>query len=104
MTEAFICDGVRTPIGRYGGALAHIRTDDLAALPISLCSVTHPRLGGVTRDYGRANQAGEDNWQWRAWLRALAGMPVSVPGCTINRLRFGHGCCQPRCARLAKRS
>ncbi|MCW5622287.1 MAG: 3-oxoadipyl-CoA thiolase [Burkholderiales bacterium] len=89
MTEAFICDGVRTPIGRYGGALAHIRTDDLAALPIKALMQRHPALDWEAVDdvvYGCANQAGEDNRNVARMGALLAGMPVSVPGCTINRL------------------
>jgi len=89
MNEAFLCDGVRTPIGRYGGALAHIRTDDLAALPIKALMQRHPSVDWEAVDdiiYGCANQAGEDNRNVARMAALLAGLPVSVPGCTINRL------------------
>jgi 3-oxoadipyl-CoA thiolase len=87
--EAFLCDAVRTPIGRYGGALASVRTDDLAAIPIR---VLMERNGGVdwaaVEDvlYGCANQAGEDNRNVARMAALLAGLPVDVPGATINRL------------------
>ncbi|MCC7548505.1 MAG: 3-oxoadipyl-CoA thiolase [Burkholderiales bacterium] len=89
MTEAFVCDGVRTPIGRYGGALAQIRTDDLGALPIRALMQRHPGLDWESVDdvvYGCANQAGEDNRNVARMASLLAGLPVAVPGCTINRL------------------
>ena len=89
MNEAFICDGVRTPIGRYGGALAQIRTDDLGALPIKALMQRHPGLDWEAVDdvvYGCANQAGEDNRNVARMAALLAGVPVAVPGCTINRL------------------
>jgi len=89
MNDAFICDGVRTPIGRYGGALAHIRTDDLGALPIKALMQRHPDLDWEAVDdvvYGCANQAGEDNRNVARMAALLAGVPVAVPGCTINRL------------------
>jgi 3-oxoadipyl-CoA thiolase len=89
MSEAFICDAVRTPIGRYGGALAGVRTDDLAAVPLCALSRRHPGLDWAAVDdviLGCANQAGEDNRNVArmAWL--LAGLPDSVSGSTINRL------------------
>ncbi|MWD29453.1 3-oxoadipyl-CoA thiolase [Aquicoccus sp. SCR17] len=86
---AFICDGIRTPIGRYGGALSGVRADDLAALPIKALM---DRNGGVDWEkvedviYGSANQAGEDNRNVGRMAALLAGLPVSVPGSTINRL------------------
>ncbi len=89
MSEAFICDGVRTPIGRYGGALSSVRTDDLAAKPIKALM---ERNTGVDWDavedvvYGCANQAGEDNRNVARMAGLLAGLPTSVPGSTINRL------------------
>ena len=89
MTDAFICDGVRTPIGRYGGALASVRTDDLAAAPIA---ARMERNGGVDWSalddviYGCANQAGEDNRNVARMAALLAGLPVDVPGMTLNRL------------------
>jgi 3-oxoadipyl-CoA thiolase len=89
MTEAFICDGVRTPIGRYGGALAGVRTDDLAALPIRTVVERNPGLDAARIDdvlYGCANQAGEDNRNVARMASLLAGLPASVPGATINRL------------------
>lgn len=89
MREAFICDGVRTPFGRYGGGLSGIRTDDLAALLIrSLCE-RHPGMDRSLIDdiiLGCANQAGEDNRNVGRMAALLAGLPDSVPGCTINRL------------------
>jgi len=89
MTEAFICDGVRTPIGRYAGALAQIRTDDLGALPIRALMQRHPGLDWEAVDdvvFGCANQAGEDNRNVARMAALLAGLPVAVPGVTINRL------------------
>ena len=87
--EAFICDAVRTPFGRYGGALAHVRTDDLAAIPIRALVERHPRVDWQRVDdvlYGCANQAGEDNRNVARMAALLAGLPVVVPGATINRL------------------
>jgi len=89
MTDAFICDGLRTPIGRYGGALSAIRTDDLAAVPISALIARHPHVDWAGVDdviYGCANQAGEDNRNVARMAALLAGLPVEVPGVTINRL------------------
>jgi 3-oxoadipyl-CoA thiolase len=89
MAEAFLCDGVRTPIGRYGGTLSSIRTDDLAALPIKALIQRHPNLDWKALDdivYGCANQAGEDNRNVARMAGLLAGLPVEVPGCTVNRL------------------
>ncbi len=89
MTEAYLCDAQRTPIGRYGGSLAHIRTDDLAALPIKALMLRHPDLDWAAVDdvlYGCANQAGEDNRNVARMAALLAGLPVAVPGATINRL------------------
>src|SRR6201984_70653 len=88
MSEAFICDAVRTPIGRYGGALAAVRTDDLAALPIAALLKRRARLDPAAIDevlLGCANQAGEDNRNVARMAALLAGLPVSVPGATINR-------------------
>ncbi|MFD2739494.1 3-oxoadipyl-CoA thiolase [Sulfitobacter aestuarii] len=87
--EALICDGVRTPIGRYGGALSSIRADDLAALPIAALIERHPDVDWSAVDeviYGAANQAGEDNRNVARMAALLAGLPESVPGATINRL------------------
>ena len=89
MTDAFICDAVRTPIGRYGGALASVRPDDLAALPIAALLTRNPSLDPGAVDevlLGCANQAGEDNRNVARMAALLAGLPVAVPGATINRL------------------
>src|ERR1700722_19041867 len=89
MTDAFICDAVRTPIGRYGGALAPVRADDLAALPIAALLARNPSLDPDAIEevlLGCANQAGEDNRNVARMAVLLAGLPVSVPGATINRL------------------
>src|SRR5258708_2383142 len=89
MPEAFICDAVRTPIGRYGGALAGVRADDLAALPIAALVARNPSLEPAAIDevlLGCANQAGEDNRNVARMAALLAGLPVSVAGATINRL------------------
>ena len=88
MTEAFICDYVRTPIGRYGGALASLRADDLAALPIRELMRRHPGLGDTIDEVflGCANQAGEDNRNLARMALLLAGLPHSIPGATVNRL------------------
>jgi 3-oxoadipyl-CoA thiolase len=89
MSDAFICDGVRTPIGRYGGALAAVRADDLAAVPIAALLKRNPTLEAAAVEevlLGCANQAGEDNRNVARMALLLAGLPVSVPGATINRL------------------
>src|ERR1700722_10934417 len=89
MTDAFICDAVRTPIGRYGGALATVRPDDLAALPLAALLARNPSLDAAAIDevlLGCANQAGEDNRNVARMAALLAGLPVSVPGATVNRL------------------
>jgi acetyl-CoA acyltransferase len=86
---AFICDGIRTPIGRYGGALSSLRTDDLAALPIKALMARNARVDWASVDdvyYGCANQAGEDNRNVGRMAVLLAGLPVDVPASTINRL------------------
>jgi len=88
-TEAFICDAVRTPFGRYGGALASVRTDDLAAIPIKALMARNAKVDwqAVTDVlYGCANQAGEDNRNVARMAALLAGLPQEVPGATINRL------------------
>jgi acetyl-CoA acyltransferase len=89
MAEAFICDAVRTPIGRYGGALSGVRTDDLAAIPIRTliernASIDWSRVNDVI--FGCANQAGEDNRNVARMAALLAGLPVDVSGVTVNRL------------------
>ena len=87
--DALICDGVRTPIGRYGGALSTVRADDLAALPIAALVARNPDVDwGQVDDviYGDANQAGEDNRNVARMAALLAGLPETVPGTTVNRL------------------
>jgi len=89
MTEAFICDAVRTPIGRYAGVLAAVRADDLAALPLAALLARNPALVAAEVDeviLGCANQAGEDNRNVARMAALLAGYPVEVPGVTLNRL------------------
>src|SRR6516164_1801120 len=89
MPEAFICDAVRTPICRYGGALAKVRTDDLAAVPIKALVKRNPKVDWSQLDevyFGCANQAGEDNRNVARMALLLAGLPDTVPGLTINRL------------------
>ncbi len=89
MTEAFICDAVRTPIGRYGGVLSGVRTDDLAAIPIAALMRRNPAADWQAVDdvvFGCANQAGEDNRNLARMAALLAGLPVEVPGVTVNRL------------------
>ncbi|MEY4933317.1 MAG: hypothetical protein RLZZ403_1637, partial [Pseudomonadota bacterium] len=89
MTEAYICDAIRTPIGRYGGSLATIRADDLAALPIKALMERNPGVDWAAVDevyLGCANQAGEDNRNVARMGLLLAGLPDSVPGSTVNRL------------------
>ena len=89
MNQAFVCDAIRTPFGRYGGALSSVRTDDLGAVPIRALMARNPgvdwaSVGDVL--YGCANQAGEDNRNVARMASLLAGMPIDVPGATINRL------------------
>ena len=89
MTEAFICDAIRTPIGRYGGSLSAVRADDLGAVPLKALMARNPNLDWSAIDdviYGNANQAGEDNRNVARMSLLLAGLPQSVPGATINRL------------------
>lgn len=89
MRDAFICDGVRTPIGRYAGALATVRADDLAALPLKALQDRNPNVDWASVDdviYGCANQAGEDNRNVARMATLLSGLPVDVPGTTVNRL------------------
>ena len=89
MSQAFICDAVRTPFGRFGGTLATVRADDLAALPLKALLARHPGLDPACIDdviYGCANQAGEDNRNVARMALLLAGLPESVPGSTVNRL------------------
>jgi 3-oxoadipyl-CoA thiolase len=89
LPSAFVCDAVRTPIGRYGGALASIRTDELAAIPIAALMARAPSIDWARLEevyLGCANQAGEDNRNVARMSLLLAGLPVSVPGVTVNRL------------------
>ncbi|MGB5103390.1 MAG: 3-oxoadipyl-CoA thiolase [Steroidobacteraceae bacterium] len=89
MTQAFICDAIRTPFGRYGGALATIRTDDLAAIPLRTLMERNPQVDWSQLDdvyLGCANQAGEDNRNVARMAALLAGLPETIPGVTINRL------------------
>jgi 3-oxoadipyl-CoA thiolase len=88
-SEAYICDAIRTPIGRYGGILANLRADDLGALPIKALLQRNPNLDPAAIDevfYGCANQSGEDNRNVARMSLLLAGLPVSIPGVTLNRL------------------
>ena len=87
--DAFICDAQRTPIGRYGGALSQVRTDDLAAIPLAALKERNPQVDWASLDdviLGDANQAGESNRNVARMAALLAGLPVEVPGTTINRL------------------
>ncbi|WP_454765828.1 3-oxoadipyl-CoA thiolase [Cupriavidus campinensis] len=89
MTDAFICDAIRTPIGRYAGSLSAVRPDDLGAVPLRALMARNPNLDWSAIDdviYGNANQAGEDNRNVARMSLLLAGLPESVPGATINRL------------------
>jgi len=89
MPNAFICDAIRTPIGRYGGVLAHVRTDDLGAIPLRALIERNASVDWSAVDdviYGCANQAGEDNRNVGRMALLLAGLPVDVPGTTVNRL------------------
>jgi acetyl-CoA C-acetyltransferase len=89
MIDAFICDAIRTPIGRYGGALSSVRTDDLAAVPMRVLMQRNSKVDWQAISdvfYGCANQAGEDNRNVARMASLLAGLPIEVPGVTINRL------------------
>ncbi len=89
MSDAFICDSIRTPIGRYGGGLSGVRTDDLAALPLTELMRRNPSVDWDQLDdvlYGCANQSGEDNRNVARMALLLAGLPDTIPGATINRL------------------
>jgi acetyl-CoA acyltransferase len=89
MTEAFICDAIRTPIGRYGGSLSAVRADDLGAVPLKALMARNPQVDWSAIDdviFGCANQAGKDNRNVARMSSLLAGLPDSVPGSTINRL------------------
>lgn len=89
MTEVFICDGIRTPVGRYGGSISSIRADDLGAIPLKALVERNPSVDWATLDdvlLGCANQSGEDNRNVARMSSLLAGLPLEAPGCTINRL------------------
>src|SRR5579863_7450180 len=89
MENAYICDAIRTPIGRYGGVLSAVRADDLAAIPIAALIARNRRVDWNELDdviYGCANQSGEDNRNVARMALLLAGLPVEVPGSTVNRL------------------
>ena len=98
MSDAFICDAVRTPFGRYGGSLATLRADDLAAIPLRALMERNPNVDWSAVDdviYGCANQAGEDNRNVARMALLLSGLPKEVPG--VDRessLRIEHGCGQ----------
>ena len=106
MNEAFICDAVRTPIGRYGGALSSIRTDDLASIPIRSLLERNPGMNPTSIEdviLGCANQAGEDNRNVARMALLLSGIPETVPGATLNRL-CGSGMDAVSCASRAIKS
>ncbi|MES2412452.1 MAG: 3-oxoadipyl-CoA thiolase [Pseudomonadota bacterium] len=89
MNQAFICDAVRTPFGRYGGALSSVRTDDLGAVPLKALMARNPNVDWLAVTdviYGNVNQAGEDNRNVAHMATLLAGLPIEMPGATINRL------------------
>ncbi|HDR9839348.1 TPA: 3-oxoadipyl-CoA thiolase, partial [Burkholderia multivorans] len=89
MTDAYICDAIRTPIGRYGGALKDVRADDLGAVPLKALIERNRDVDWNAIDdviYGCANQAGEDNRNVARMSALLAGLPTAVPGTTLNRL------------------
>src|SRR5210317_1537704 len=89
MTDVFICDGIRTPVGRYGGGMASVRADDLGAIPIAALMERNPGVDWHALDdvmLGCANQSGEDNRNVGCMSSLLAGLPQEVPACTINRL------------------
>src|SRR5258708_20144213 len=89
MTDAYICDAICTPFGRYGGALAGVRADDLAAIPIAALMSRNAKVDWGALDdviFGCANQAGEDNRNVARMALLLAGLPKEVPGSTVNRL------------------
>src|ERR1700712_4533762 len=89
MRDVFVCDAIRTPIGRFGGSLAKVRGDDLAAVPLKALMARNPKVDWTMLDevaFGCANQAGEDNRNVARMALLLAGLPETVPGMTINRL------------------
>ena len=89
MNQAFICDAIRTPFGRYGGALSSVRTDDLGAIPLKALMQRNPGVDWLSVTdviYGCVNHAGEDNRNVAHMASLLAGLPLELPGSTINRL------------------
>ena len=89
MKEAYVCEGIRTPIGRFGGSLSSVRTDDLASVPIKYLKNKLPKVDWGKLDevfFGNANQAGEDNRNIARMALLLSGLPTNVPGITLNRL------------------
>ena len=89
MAEAFICDYIRTPIGRFGGSLSSVRADDLAAIPLAALKARNTNVDWEAVDdviFGCANQAGEDNRNVARMALLLAGLPEKIPGATVNRL------------------
>jgi acetyl-CoA acetyltransferase len=89
VTQAFICDAIRTPIGRFGGALSAVRADDLAAIAIRALAARNPKIDWQVVDdvvLGCANQAGKDNRNFARVALLLAGLPKEAPGSTVNRL------------------
>ena len=87
--DVFLCDAIRTPIGRYNGVLAKVRTDDLAAVPLMALVARNPKVDWEKIDdvfFGCANQAGEDNRNVARMASLLVGLPVEIPGATVNRL------------------
>ena len=106
MEEAYLCDGIRTPVGRYGGSLSDIRADDLASIPIKTLMERNPRVDWETLDdviLGCANQAGEDNRNVARMALLLSGIPETVSGATLNRL-CGSGMDAVSCASRAIKS
>src|SRR6202789_2118678 len=96
MGDVFVCDAVRTPIGRFGGSLAKVRADDLAAVPIKALMARHPKLDWSAVDevyFGCANQAGEDNRNVARMALLLAGLPESIPGLPLQHVRAPGVCC-----------
>ena len=89
MNDAFLCDGIRTPVGRYGGALSSVRTDDLGSIPLKALMERNSGVDWEAVDdviLGCANQAGEDNRNVARMASLLSGLPQTVPGATVNRL------------------
>src|SRR5215471_1819339 len=106
MRDVFLCDAVRTPIGRFGGALAKVRTDDLAAVPLKALTKRNAKVDWSALDevyFGCANQAGEDNRNVARMALLLAGLPDAIPGVTVNRLCASGLCAGGHAARDPRR-